>query len=95
MEQWGVWDARIILNLEDWAGNFGIMPGGKHDNVLEFAGFDDLMAFMRRDLVLRYKWSTKLRLSDDSKRGLKWLAPTKATARSARWSGSGSASTTT
>ena len=27
VEQWGVWDARIILNLEDWAGNYGILPG--------------------------------------------------------------------
>ena len=31
---------------------------------------------MRRDLVLRYKWSTKLKLSDESKRGLDWLLPT-------------------
>ena len=74
VEQWGIWDARIVLNIEDWAGNFGVMPGGKHDNVLEFAGFSDLQAFMRRDLVLRYKWSTKLKLSDESKRGLDWLA---------------------
>ena len=74
VEQWGTWDARIILNIEDWAGNFGIMPDGKHDNVLEFAGFNDLESFMRRDLVLRHKWSTKLRLSDESKRGLDWLA---------------------
>ena len=28
---------------------------------------------MRRDLVLRFKWSTKLRLSSEGKAALKWL----------------------
>ena len=49
------------------------MPKGEHKNVLEFTGLDELAAFMQRDLVLRYKWSQNLKLSDQSKRGLDWL----------------------
>ena len=26
--QWGIWDARIVLDIEDWAGNYGPMPKG-------------------------------------------------------------------
>ena len=71
--QWGIWDARIRLNIEDWAGYHSVMPKGEHWNILEFTGPDELAAFMQRDLVLRYKWSQKLKLSDESKRGLDWM----------------------
>ena len=54
--QTGIWDARIVLNIEDWAGNYGIMPDGEHSNELEFSGVDELISFMEGDLVLRYKW---------------------------------------
>ena len=53
--EWGIWDAKIVLNIEDWAGNYGIMPNGEHDNVLEFSGANELISFMQGDLVLRYK----------------------------------------
>ena len=49
------------------------MPRGKHKNILEFASLTELIAFMQRKLVLRYQWSNKLRLSAESRRGLKWL----------------------
>ena len=71
--QWGTWDSRIVLDLYNWAGNYGPMPKGKHDGVLEFSGLDELISFMRRDLVLRYKWLPDLKLSDESRRGLDWL----------------------
>ena len=73
MTQWGIWDARIVLNIEDWAGNYGPMPRGEHDNVLEFSGIRELISFMQKDLVLRYKWLPDLKLTDDAKRGLDWL----------------------
>ena len=59
--------------MEDWAGNYGVMPGGEKKNVLEFSGVNELVSFMKGDLVLSYKWSTKLKLSAQSKAGLKWL----------------------
>ena len=71
--QWGIWDARIVLDIENWAGNYGPMPRGKHWNVLKFSGLDELISFMHGDLVLRHQWSTNLKLSDESKRGLEWL----------------------
>ena len=74
IEQVGTWDAAIKLDLENWAGNYGPMPDGEHWNVLEFASLGGLMSFMRRELVLQYKWLTALKLSDESKRGLAWLA---------------------
>ena len=58
------------MNLYDWAGNYGPMPKGKHDNKLQFSGVSELVSFMQGDLVLRYKWLPKLKLSDESKRGL-------------------------
>ena len=73
IEQWGIWDARIILNIEDWAGNYGIMPDGEHDNVFEFNGVNNLIDFMEGDLVLDYKWLPRLKLTRESMRGLKWL----------------------
>ena len=72
--QWGIWDARIRLNIEDWAGYHSVMPQrASTANILEFTGLDELAAFMQRDLVLRYKWLQQLKLSDESKRGLKWM----------------------
>ena len=47
----------LSLNIEDWAGNYGIMPKGEHKNILEFASLTELIAFMQRKLVLRYQWS--------------------------------------
>ena len=73
VEQEGIWDAAITLNLEDWAGNYGVLPDGEHDNVFEFANTQELIYFMRKELVLQYKWLPRLKLSDDSKRGLEWL----------------------
>ena len=58
--QHGLWDcAEIALDLENWTGERpgSPLPDGEHWNVLKFAGLNDLAAFMRRDLVLRYKWS--------------------------------------
>ena len=55
--QWGVWDARMELNLYDWAGNYGILPKGEHKNKLTFSGFSELISFLKGDLILQYKWS--------------------------------------
>ena len=74
IEQEGTWDAAIKLDLYDWAGNYGVLPKGEHKNVFEFANISELISFMRKELVLQYKWLPKLKLSDDSKRGLDWLA---------------------
>ena len=74
--QHGLWDcAEVVLNLEDWTGerSGSVLPDGEHSNVLKFAGLNDLAAFMRRDLVLRYKWSNRLRLSDEGRKALRWL----------------------
>ena len=71
--QYGVWDARIVINLYDWAGNNGPLPSGDHKNVLTFGGSDELIAFMQRDLVLQYSWLPKWRRSKDVLAGLKWL----------------------
>ena len=59
--------------MYDWAGNYGPMPKGRHDSVLEFSGVNELISFMQGDLVLQYKWLPGLKLSDQSKRGLDWL----------------------
>ena len=68
--QWGIWDARIRLNIEDWAGYHGVMPQRQAlETCLEFTGLDELAAFMQRDLVLRYKWSQQLKLSDRVEEG--------------------------
>ena len=75
MTQWGIWDcAKITFNLYDWAGNNSIMPGGEHKNELEFNGLDDVLAFMRRESVLRWKWSKNYRPSKASRKGMEWLA---------------------
>ena len=75
MTQWGIWDCgRLRFNLYDWAGNRGIMPSGEHWNVLEFAGLEELLSFMRRELILQYPWSDNYKPSDDAKRGMDWLA---------------------
>ena len=71
--QEGIWDAGLVLNLEDWAGNYGPLPDGEHSNVIKLANFRELIYFMNGDLVLKHKWSKNLKLSDDSKRGLEWL----------------------
>ena len=60
--QHGTWDASLKLNLEDWAGNYGVLPDGEHDNILEFASLSVLQSFMQRDLVLTYKWLPQLKL---------------------------------
>ena len=60
--QHGLWDcAEIVLDLENWTGERrgSVLPDGEHWNVLKFAGLNDLAAFMRKDLVLRYKWLPK------------------------------------
>ena len=59
--QWGIWDSRIVLDVYDWAGNYGILPSGEHKNEITFAGFNELIAFMSGDLVLQYKWSAGIR----------------------------------
>ena len=46
----GIWDARIVINIEDWAGNYGALPDGKHSNVLEFAAISELIDFLEKDL---------------------------------------------
>ena len=74
--QHGLWDcAEIVLDLENWTGerHGSILPDGEHWNVLKFGGLNDLAAFMRKDLVLRYKWLPRLRLSDEGRKALRWL----------------------
>ena len=73
--QWGIWDARIKLNVYDWAGNYGLLPKGKNKNELEFSSFNELIDFMEGDLVLQYPWTSGLRkkLSKASKEGFAWL----------------------
>ena len=73
IEQEGIWDAAVKLDLENWAGNYGPMPEGEHWNVLEFGNLNELRYFMDKDLVLQYKWLPQLQLSDESKRGRDWL----------------------
>ena len=73
IEQEGIWDAAIKLDLYNWAGNYGPMPSGKHWNVLEFGNMNELLNFMNKDLVLQYKWLPQLQLSDETKRGREWL----------------------
>ena len=73
VEQDGTWDAAIKLDLENWAGNYGVLPDGEHWNVFNFANLTELISFMRRELILQYKWLPGLQLSDESKRGLEWL----------------------
>ena len=73
VEQEGTWDAGIYLDLENWAGNYGPLPSGEHWNRLKFGNLSELQSFMRRELVLQYKWLHRLDLSDASKRGLEWL----------------------
>ena len=73
IEQEGVWDAAVKLDVENWAGNYGPLPDGEHWNVLEFGNLSELLSFMRKELVLQYKWLPSLSLSDESKRGREWL----------------------
>ena len=73
VEQEGTWDAAIKLDLENWAGNYGVLPDGEHWNVFEFANLSELMSFMHKEMVLQYKWLPNLKLSDESNRGLEWL----------------------
>ena len=65
----------LALNVEDWAGNYGLLPGGEHKNELEFSGVNELISFMKGDLVLQYKWSKGMyrKLSPQAKLGLEWL----------------------
>ena len=73
IEQDGIWDAGIKLDLENWAGYHGPLPSGEHWNILKFGSLRELVYFMNGDLVLKYKWLPNLQLSDDSKRGRDWL----------------------
>ena len=73
--QEGTWDAAIKLDLENWAGNYGVLCRMvSTGNVLEFGNLAELLSFMRRELVLRFKWLPDLRLSEESVRGRTWLA---------------------
>ena len=72
--QWGVWDcAKITLDMYDWAGYGSVMPSGEHKNILEFNGLDDLLGFMRREAVLRWRWSVNYKPSAAAKKGMQWL----------------------
>ena len=74
MTQWGIWDcARLHLNIYDWAGNYGALPGGKHKNELVLNGLRELVDLMKGNLVLQYKWSAKYRPSKQVKAGIAWL----------------------
>ena len=73
IEQWGIWDCAVKLNLEDWAGNYGVLPDGEHSNVFEFASLRQVLAFLDHDLVLQYRWLPRLRLGEDTVRGREWL----------------------
>ena len=74
MTQWGVWDCGILhLNVYDWAGNYGALPGGKHKNDLELNGLGELLDLMKGNLVLQYKWSSKYKPSKEVREAIKWL----------------------
>ena len=73
IEQEGTWDAALKLDLENWAGNYGVLPDGEHWNVLEFASLSEVASYMRKEMVLQYPYLPKLELSDESKRGREWL----------------------
>ena len=74
MTQWGVWDcARLHLNIYDWAGNYGQLPGGKHKNEFVLNGFSELLDLMKGNLVLQYPWSAKYKPSKAAREGMAWL----------------------
>ena len=74
MTQWGNWDcARLHINLYDWAGNYGVLPDGKHKNEFILNGFSELLDLIKGNLVLQYPWSAKYRPSKETKEGVKWL----------------------
>ena len=55
VEQDGTWDAAIKLDLENWAGNYGVLPDGEHWNVFEFANLvrTDVLHAERVDLAIQ------------------------------------------
>ena len=74
MTQWGIWDcARLHLNIYDWAGNYGALPGGKHKNELILNGFDELLDLLKGNLVLQYPWTSKYKPSKAVREGMAWL----------------------
>ena len=74
MTQWGNWDcARLHLNIYDWAGNYGALPGGKHKNELVLNGFNELVDLIKGNLPLQYPWSAKYKPSKETREGLAWL----------------------
>ena len=74
MTQWGIWDcARLHLNIYDWAGNYGVLPSGKHKNELVLNGLGELLDLMKGNLVLQYKWSANARPNKAVKEAIAWL----------------------
>ena len=73
VQQWGVWDSPIRLDLYDWSGNNGPLPGGEHWNILEFASLDEVASLIRGEMVLSYKWSENWKPSKAVWAGLRWL----------------------
>ena len=75
MKQWGIWDcARLHLNLYDWAGNYGPLPGGKHKNTFVLNGLDELLDLLKGNLPLQYPWSSKYKPNAAVRVGMAWLA---------------------
>ena len=74
MKQWGIWDcARLHLNLYDWAGNYGALPGGEHKNELVLNGLGELLDLMKGNLVLQYKWSAGYKPNKAVREAIAWL----------------------
>ena len=71
MTQYGVWDCGILhLNVYDWAGNHGALPGGEHNNELKLNGLGELLDLIKGNLVLQYKWSAKYKPSKAVREGV-------------------------
>ena len=74
MTQWGIWDcARLHLNVYDWAGNYGALPGGKHKNEFVLNGLGDLLDLLKGNLVLQYPWTSKYRPNKAVREAIAWL----------------------
>ena len=91
MTQWGIWDcARSASTSTIGRGTTALMPDGKHKNNLVLNGLGELLdLFMKGNLVLQYKWSSRnltnrVRFGEGSDRV---AGGTRRTAASARSSG--------
>ena len=74
MTQYGIWDcARLHLNLYDWAGDYGVLPGGRHKNEFVLNGLGELLDLMKGNLPLQYKWSARYKPTPEVRKAIAWL----------------------